>query len=132
MWTIKQVKLCFTKIFSSKELGKLPSGDKLWEEETRQFLYGSDSDGKTLAELSGLLDSTVKISMKYYTDDGTTKGSGETTIEIFRMSDFRHHENVDGSVTAIVYPTNIQYRLSGATLDYADIKYITFGLSQPT
>ena len=32
---------------------------------------------------------------------------GEATIGTFKMSDFRHHEVTDGTLTSIVYPVNI-------------------------
>ena len=63
----------------------------------------------------------------FNTDDGTIKGSGETAI-----GTFRHHEVTDGSVISIVYPMNVQYLLLYATLDYTNIKYVTFGILQPT
>ena len=56
---------------------------------------------------SGLLDFTIQIFMRYYTDDGTTKGSGQVKIGTFKMSDFRYHEFTDGADTCIVYPVNI-------------------------
>ena len=68
--------------------------------------------------------------MKYYTDDGTTKDSGQVTIGTFRMSDFRHHEITDGGITSIVYPVNIKYKLSSSIKDYANLKYVTFGIAQ--
>ena len=45
----------------------------------------SISDSRTASQRSGLLDSTIKISMKSYADDGTTKSSGEVVIGIFKM-----------------------------------------------
>ena len=68
----------------------------------------SDKDTRT-SKQSGLLDSTIKILLKYYTDDGTTKGSGEVTVGTFKMSDFRYHEITDGTSTAIFYPVNMFY-----------------------
>ena len=79
---------------------------------------------------SGLLDSTIKISLKYYTDDGTTKGSGEVVVGTFKMSDFRYHEITDGSETSVVYPVNIKYVISHGISDYSDIKYVTLGIAQ--
>ena len=49
----------------------------------------SDKDTRT-SKQSGLLDSTIKILLKYYTDDGMT------------------NEITDGNSTAIVYPVNIK------------------------
>ena len=77
-----------------------------------------------------MLDSTIEILIKYYTDDGTTKCSGQVTVGTFKMSDFRHHEITDGSTTSIVYPVNIKYVLSHSISDYANLKYITFGIAQ--
>ena len=89
----------------------------------------SDKDTRT-SKPSGLLDSTIKILLKYYTDDGTTKGSGEVTVGTFKMTDFRHHEITDGTVTSVVYPVNIKYVLSHSISDYADLEYVTFGITQ--
>ena len=47
----------------------------------------SDKDTRP-SKQSGLLESTIKILMKYYADDSTTKSSGEVTIGIFKVSDF--------------------------------------------
>ena len=90
----------------------------------------SDTDARTASQRSGLLDSTIKISIKYYADDGTTKSSGEVVIGTFKMSDFRHHEVTDGSSIAVVFPMNVKYILSSSISNYTDIKYVTFGITQ--
>ena len=57
---------------------------------------------KEFYALPGLLDSNVKIVIKYYTDDGTTKSTREVTIGIYTMNNYRHHEIMDGAGTIIV------------------------------
>ena len=89
----------------------------------------SDKDTRT-SKQSGLLDSTIKILLKYYMDDGTAKSFGEVTIGNFKMSDFRYHEITDGTSTAIVYVVNIKYVLSHSISNYTDIKYETFEITQ--
>ena len=89
----------------------------------------SDKDTRT-SKSSGLLDSTIQIFIKYYTDDGITKSSGQVTVGTFKMSDFRYHEVTDGKETSVVYPVNIKYVLSHSITDYANLKYITFGIAQ--
>ena len=84
-----------------------------------------DKDTRT-SKPSGLLDSTIQIFIKYYTDDGTTKGLGEVTVGTFKMSDFRYHEITDGVETTIVYPTNIKCLLSHGITNYVNLKYITW------
>ena len=59
----------------------------------------SDKDTRT-SKSSGLLDSNIQLLMKYYTDDGTTKDSGQVTIGTFKMSDFKHHEITDGGLSS--------------------------------
>ena len=49
------------------------------------------------------------------------------------MSDYRHHVVTEGFNTeVVVYPMNIQYRLSHLTLDYANIKHLVFEIVQQT